>query len=112
MTLGFEFVEENVPTLEVHEYVFPVTGDAPIFTEVPLQIVDGIGDTTVAEGNGFSLIDNNIPVVVAVPALKVPPREYLILKSTVLGFETIGNEIPKKVLKDGLVADEVEARVV
>ena len=100
----------KAPAVELQLYVLPDTVALPIFIESPLQIVEGIA--TVALGKGFSLIDNNIPVVVAVRALKVPPKEYLILKSTTLGFDTIGNEIPKNVLCEGFVADDVEARVV
>jgi len=59
-----------------------------------LQIVEGIA--TVALGKGLSVIVNNIPVVIAVPALyEVPPTEYLILKSIVDVIETFGNEIPE-----------------
>ena len=55
MTLGLEFVEENEPKFEDQEYVFPIIGDDPIFTEVPLQIVEGVA--TIASGIGFHVIN-------------------------------------------------------
>ncbi len=61
MTLGLEFVEENEPKLEDQEYVFPITGDDPMFTEVPLQIVEGVA--TIASGIGFQFTTNPLSLV-------------------------------------------------
>ena len=91
--------------------MLPVTGDAPILTEVPLQMVEGLGVTTNALGNGFSVIVNRIELVVAAAALYVNPIVYLILKSIVVVVETIGNEIPLKLEIDGLEFEEVVARL-
>ena len=55
LTLGFEFVEEKVPTFEDQLYVLPDTVELPIFILTPLQIVDGVA--TVAFGKAFHVMN-------------------------------------------------------
>jgi hypothetical protein len=47
-------VEVNPLGDDVHEYVLPVTADAPIEVDAPLQIV--LSEPALAVGNGFTVI--------------------------------------------------------
>jgi len=54
LTDGLALVEVNPVGEEVHEYVFPVTADAPMEVDAPLQIV--LSAPALALGNGLTVI--------------------------------------------------------
>lgn len=68
-TDGFDEVEVNPLGLEVQEYVFPETEDAPILVLCPEQIVFAI--PAFALGKGFTVTITESVLVQPVPAVSV-----------------------------------------
>ena len=53
-TAGFEEDEIKPTGTEVHEYVFPATGNEPIEVTSPIQI--DFADPAIARGTGYTVI--------------------------------------------------------